>query len=349
MVAADVHSDEHMSTKVCDVVERFYCDCGGRFAEEHCYGDDASILASCSDDDDARSPSPITSFDSTKDDVISTQSTSRDDVSAQSRDDIKKDEDDEDDEDDDKDNDNDNDNDNDDHENGATSTVGDDKDSTVYMKPKKLSVEEMEALYLKAKDLLVLRKYPAFVEAVTDCQQLLSFQSTKHGDVTLLHLLSSQDVAPPEMYILQTISQDPSAVRLLDANGNSVLHLSAKALNASNLRVFLLFLKFCRGRAYQPNNIGDLPLHIVAATGSPGAEQAVTALVEANPTALTVRGARGKPPLHLALAEGSSNSKILVEILAAHKEKQISIVDLDDDGEYRVEPSHCMVVSANGV
>ena len=94
-----VAADEHMSTKVCDVVERFYCDCGGRFAEEHCYGDDASILASCSDDDDARSPSPITSFDSTKDDV-----------SAQSRDDIKKDEDDEED---DNDNDNDNDNEND--------------------------------------------------------------------------------------------------------------------------------------------------------------------------------------------------------------------------------------------
>ena len=307
-----VATDERVSLQnACDIFEGLFFHCTGRFAEEHCYGvngdgdddgtnydDNCSIIS-----DDVRSPTTSLRF-------------ADDDISALSRDDVEEGRDEE-----------------EDGENGAIA-ADDDDDSVAYVKPKKLSDEEMEALYLKAKSLLVLKQYPAFIEALKDCQQLLSFQLPKHGNATLLHVLSSQKVAPPEMYILQAISQDPTAVQLLDANGNSALHLCAKALNTSNLRAFFLCLRFCRGSAYQPNNVGDLPLHIVAATGSAGAEKAVIALLEVNPTALTTRGARGKVPLHCAFAEGSGNTKILIEILAAHKEAQIGVTDFDDDGKW---------------
>lgn len=306
-----VATDERVSLQnACDIFEGLFFHCTGRFAEEHCYGvngdgdddgtnydDNCSIIS-----DDVRSPTTSLRF-------------ADDDISALSRDDVEEGRDEE-----------------EDGENGAIA-ADDDDDSVAYVKPKKLSDEEMEALYLKAKSLLVLKQYPAFIEALKDCQQLLSFQSPKHGNATLLHILSSQEVAPPEMYILQAISQDPTAVQLLDANGNSALHLCAKALNTSNLRAFFLCLRFCRGSAYQPNNAGDLPLHVVAATGSAGAEKAVAALLEVNPTALTTRGARGKVPLHFAFAEGSGNTKILAEILTAHKEAQIGVIDFDDDGK----------------
>ena len=308
-----VATDEKLSYRhdACDAFESAFFHCAERFAVDHCYGvnedgdddgtnydDDCSIISN-----DVRSP--LTSL------------RSADDTSALSRDDVEDESDEEEDE-----------------ENDATAAAYSYNDDTVaYVKPKKRSDEEMEALYLKAKSLLVLKRYSAFVEALKDCQELLSFHSTKHGNATLLHLLSSQEVAPPEMYILQAISQDPSAVQLLDADGNSALHLSARVLNTSNLRAFFLFLKFCRSSAYQPNNSGDLPLHIAAATGSAGAEAGVAALLEINPTALTTRGARGKVPLHCAFAEGSGNTNILVEILAAHKEMQIGVIDFDDDGK----------------
>ena len=304
MVATDERRSHHYT---CDIFEGLFFHCTGRFAGDHCYGfnedgdndgtnydDDCSIIS-----DDVRSP------------IISLRS-NNDDISVLSRDDVEEGE---------------------EGENDAFA-ADDDDDSVAYVKLKKLSDEEMEALYLKTKSLLVLKQHAAFIEALKDSQQLLSFQSAKHGNATLLHVLSSQEVAPPEMYILQAISQDPTAVPLLDANGNSALHLCARALNTSNLRAFFLFLRFCRGSVYQPNNAGDLPLHIVAATGSAGAEKAVAALLEVNPTALTTRGARGKVPLHCAFAEGFGNTKILIEILAAHKEAQIGVTDFDDDGKW---------------
>ena len=297
-----VATDEKLSYRhdACDVFESAFFHCAERFAVDHCYGvnedgdDDGTNY-----DDDCSIVTSTRSADDTRDDV--------DDESDEEED----------------------------EENDATAAAYSyyDDDAVAYVKPKKRSDEEMEALYLKAKSLLVLKRYSAFVEALKDCQELLSFHSTKHGNATLLHLLSSQEVAPPEMYILQAISQDPSAVQLLDADGNSALHLSARVLNTSNLRAFFLFLKFCRSSAYQPNNSGDLPLHIAAAFGSAGAEAGVAALLEINPTALTTRGARGKVPLHCAFAEGSGNTNILVEILAAHKEMQIGVIDFDDDGK----------------
>ena len=308
MVATDEQRSHH---NACDIFEGLFFHCTGRFAEDHCYGfneDGDDDGTNCDDDcsiisDDVRSP------------IISLRS-NNDDLSVLSRDDVEEGRDE-----------------GEDGENDAFA-ADDDDDSVAYVKLKKLSDEEMEALYLKAKSLLVLKQYAAFIEALKDCQQLLSFQSAKHGNATLLHVLSSQEEAPPEHYILQAISQDPTAVQLLDTNGNSALHLCARALNTSNLRAFFLFLRFCRGSAYQPNNVGDLPLHIVAATGSAGAEKAVIALLEVNPTALTTRGARGKVPLHCAFAEGSGNTKILMEILAAHKEAQIGVTDFDDDGKW---------------
>ena len=311
MVATD---DRISHQNASDIFEGFF-RCTERFAEDHCYGLDGDDGGTNYDDDysivsyDVRSPT-------------SSLRSNDDDVSVLSRDDVEEDcirEENE--------------------ENGAMA-ADDDGDS--------LSDEEMEALYLKAKSLLVLKQYAAFIKVLKDCQQLLSFQLLKHGNATLLHVLSSQEVAPPEKYLLQTIAQDPTAVELLDANGNSALHLCARALNTSNLRAFFLFLRFSRGSAYQPNNAGDLPLHIVAATGSAGAEKAVAALLEVNPTALTTRGARGKVPLHLAIAEGSGN-KVLKFLLSAHKEAQLGVVDFDDDGKWiqssRRISSHCMLSS----
>ena len=323
MVATDEQRSHH---NACDIFEGLFFHCTGRFAEDHCYGfneDGDDDGTNCDDDcsiisDDVRSP------------IISLQS-NNDDLSVLSRDDVEEGRDE-----------------GEDGENDAFA-ADDDDDSVAYVKLKKLSDEEMEALYLKAKSLLVLKQYAAFVEALKDCQQLLSFQLPKHGNATLLHVLSSQKVAPPEMYLLQAIAQDPAAVQLLDANGNSALHLCARALNTSNLRAFFLFLRFCRGSTHQPNNAGDLPLHIVAATASAGAEKAVAALLEANPTALTTRGARGKVPLHLAIAEGSGNQKILQAVLQAHKESQLPLIDFDGDGKWiqssRRILSHCILSS----
>lgn len=211
-----------------------------------------------------------------------------------------------------------------------------DDDSIAYYKPKQMSIEELESRFLQAKSLLVLKRYTAFVNALRDCQELLSFRLINENESTLLHVLASQDVAPPDNVILQTIAQDPAAVNLLDGSGNSLLHCAAKAWScASNLRAFFLLLKFCRTGATQQNADGDLPLHIVAASGSRGAEKAAGALLEVNPTALTVRNSSGKIPLHLAFTEGSGNTKCLTELLVSHKEKKISVSDLDDEGKQR--------------
>ena len=336
-------TDDRLSHKTASEIFEGFFRCTERFAEDHGLIDGGDDNGTKHDDDcsvisvDVRSP---TTFLRSNDDDVSVLS--RDDV----EDDCNREEngengsmaaDDDDDDDD------------DDDSVAYVEETDDDDDSVAYVKLKKLSDEEMEALYLKAKSLLVLKQYAAFVEALKDCQQLLSFQLPKHGNATLLHVLSSQKVAPPEMYLLQAIAQDPAAVQLLDANGNSALHLCARALNTSNLRAFFLFLRFCRGSAHQPNNAGDLPLHIVAATASAGAEKAVAALLEANPTALTTRGARGKVPLHLAIAEGSGNQKILQAVLQAHKESQLPLIDFDGDGKWiqssRRILSHCILSS----
>ena len=200
----------------------------------------------------------------------------------------------------------------------------DNNDSVAHTTPKNLSVKEMEALELTSKILSVVRKYPTLADTLDG---LLSFQGIDNEDDD-----GSLNAAPSKVGALQT-SQDPSSADRLDANGNSALHLSAKALDASNVSEFLFLLEDSRDSACQPNNNNDLPLHIVAATGSTGAERAVMALVDANHTALAVRGARGKTPLHLALAEGSSNLEVLEEILAAHRERKIGVIDFDDEGK----------------
>ena len=190
----------------------------------------------------------------------------------------------------------------------------DDNDNVAHTTPKNISVEEMEALELTSKILSAVRKYPTLADTLDG---LLSFQCIDNEDDD-----ASLNAAPGKVGALQNTSLDPSGADRLDANGNSALHLSAKALNASE------FIEVC-----QPNNNDDSDLHIVAATGSSGAEKAVMALVEANHNALTVRGARGKTPLHLALAEGSSNLMVLKEILAAHREREIGVIDFDDEGK----------------
>ena len=200
----------------------------------------------------------------------------------------------------------------------------DNNDSVAHTTPKNLSVKEMEALELTSKILSAVKKYPTLADTLDG---LLSFQGIDNEDDD-----ASLNAASSKVGALQT-PQDPSSADRLDANGNSALHLSAKALDASNVSEFLFLLEDSRDSACQPNNNNDLPLHIVAATGSTGAERAVMALVDANHTALAVRGARGKTPLHLALAEGSSNLEVLEEILAAHRERKIGVIDFDDEGK----------------
>ena len=211
----------------------------------------------------------------------------------------------------------------------------DNDDSVAHTPPKNLSIEEMEALQLTSKVLSAVRKYPTFADTLNG---LLSFQCIDNEDDCYNDDASdltpnSLTAVPSKVGALRKTSQDKSRADRLDANGNSALHLSAKALNASNMSEFLLLLEDSRDSACQPNNNNDLPLHIVAATGSTGAEKAVMALVEANQTALTVRGARGKTPLHLALTEGSRNLPVLAKILAYHKLRKIGVIDFDDEGK----------------
>ena len=201
----------------------------------------------------------------------------------------------------------------------------DNNDNVAHTTPKNISVDEMEALELTSKILSAVKKYPTLADTLDG---LLSFQGIDNEDDD-----ASLNAAPGKLGVLQKTSQDPSGADRLDANGNSALHLSAKALDASNVSEFLFLLEDSRDSTGQPNNSNDLPLHIVAAAGSSGAEKAAMALVDANHTALAVRGARGKTPLHLALAEGSSNLQVLEEILAAHRERKIGVIDFDDEGK----------------
>lgn len=201
----------------------------------------------------------------------------------------------------------------------------DNNDNVAHTTPKNISVDEMEALELTSKILSAVKKYPTLADTLDG---LLSFQGIDNEDDD-----ASLNAAPGKVGVLQKTSQDPSGADRLDANGNSALHLSAKALDASNVSEFLFLLEDSRDSTGQPNNSNDLPLHIVAAAGSSGAEKAAMALVDANHTALAVRGARGKTPLHLALAEGSSNLQVLEEILAAHRERKIGVIDFDDEGK----------------
>ena len=208
----------------------------------------------------------------------------------------------------------------------------DNDDSVAHTPPKNLSIEEMEALQLTSKVLSAVRKYPTFADTLNG---LLSFQciDNEEDDDASDLTPNSLTAVPSKVGALRKTSQDKSRADRLDANGNSALHLSAKALNASNVSDFLLLLEDSRDSASQPNNNNDLPLHIVAATGPTGTEKAVMALVEANQTALTVRGARGKTPLHLALTEGSRNLPVLAKILAYHKLRKIGVIDFDDEGK----------------
>ena len=212
----------------------------------------------------------------------------------------------------------------------------------------------IEALYRQSLKLISEGRYDKFILICRAAPRVLTFRAPNHGLSTVAHVLCRTENMPAEDLAFRVLSIDASSVAIPDSEGNLPLHILASkwrgreslSSNGSKLRLLNVLLRIFPGAAAIQNDDGELPLHLLLDSMAYGAENvdenvatsAVYKLLEVNPKSVGVREAvMQRCPLHIALTRGPDCSiDITRAILDRHKEKRISITQLDYDGRSNV-------------